>query len=86
MRRSTDRAAQIRRVKASATAALSAVDEILSAHEGQRIEDEPNALGYVTVETTPLGIQTLAESEQVRAILEDQAIRSALSFRRRNLA
>jgi hypothetical protein len=70
-----DRAEQIRRVKQSAAAALDEIDQILTAHSGRRLESEPSSLGHVTVETTPAGIRALAKSDQVRAVLEDQAVR-----------
>ena len=75
-KRGGERSEQIQRVRESAAAALDEVDAILTAHEGRRIESEPSALGYVTVETTPTGIRALAQSEQIRAILEDQVVRS----------
>jgi hypothetical protein len=75
-KRDGDRSGQIPRVRESANAALGEVDGILTAHEGRRIESEPSALGHVTVETTPAGIRALAQSHQLRAILEDQVIRS----------
>jgi hypothetical protein len=74
--RSRDRSEQVRRVKESAKAALNEIDTILAAHHGRRLEDEPNALGYVAVEATPAGIRALTESNHVRAIIEDQAVRS----------
>jgi hypothetical protein len=75
-KRAADRDEQIQRVKESATAALGEVDGILMAHQGRRLESEPSTLGCVTVEATPGGIRALAQSDQVRAILKDQAVRS----------
>lgn len=63
-------------MKQSSAAALDEVDAILASYNGRRLADEPNALGYTAVETTPVGLLALAQSSHVRAILEDQPARS----------
>ena len=73
-----ERADQVRRVRESARAALGEVDAILAQFNGRRLADEPNALGYLAVETTPAGIRALARSNSVRGILEDQPVRLAM--------
>lgn len=60
-------------VRRAAHAALGQIDEILARCGGQRLTN-PNALGTVSVESTPGGIAALAASECVAAILEDQII------------
>ena len=73
-----ERADEVRRVRESARAALEEVDEILAQFHGRRLADEPNALGYISVETTPAGIRALARSNSVRGIIEDQPVRLAM--------
>ena len=61
-------------VREAADAALPDLDRILERHHGRRLADHADALGCVPVEATADGISALAESEHVRAILEDQSI------------
>ena len=75
---SRERADQVRRVRESARTALVEVDAILAQFNGRRLADEPNALGYLAVETTPAGIRALARSNSVRGIIEDQPVRLAM--------
>ena len=75
---SRERTDQVRRVRESATAVLGEIDSILAQFHGRRFGNEPNALGYVSVETTPAGIRALARSNSVRGILEDQPVRLAM--------
>jgi hypothetical protein len=70
-----DHADQVRLTRESARAALGEVDAILARFHGRRLADEPNALGYISVETTPAGIRALARSNSVRGIIEDQPVR-----------
>jgi hypothetical protein len=60
-------------VRRAAQAALPQIDEILARCGGQRLTN-PNALGTVSVESTPHGIAALEASECVAAILEDQIV------------
>jgi|SRR5882672_10997663 len=57
----------------SSEQALGEIDRILTRFDGQRLADV-NALGSVLIEAIPAGISALAESQHVRAILEDQPI------------
>jgi hypothetical protein len=70
----TDRAQAIDALRESASNALSEIDRILTRFDGRRLADQPNALGYVPVETTAAGLRALAESDHVRAVIEDQPI------------
>lgn len=72
--RRADRQAVIAAVRRSAEQALPAIDEILARFDGKRLAAEVNALGVVPVEITATGINALAASEYVAAILEDQAL------------
>lgn len=76
--RTHERSDQVRIVKESARAALHEVDAILARFHGRRLAEEPNALGYIPVETTSSGIRALARSESVRGIIEDQPVRLAM--------
>ncbi len=68
-----ERKAAIAAIRKSAEGALVEIDEILGRHDGERLSDV-NALGSILIETTAAGIITLAASENVSAILEDQTI------------
>ena len=68
-----ERKAAIAAIRKSAEGALVEIDEILGRHNGERLSDV-NALGSILIETTAAGIITLAASENVSAILEDQTI------------
>jgi hypothetical protein len=60
--------------------ALPAVDQILSQHEGRRLPGAMEVLGSIPVETTVAGIRALADSDQIRAIMEDQSVSPILCF------
>lgn len=68
------RKAALEAVRRTAARAIDEIDRLLASHDGQRISPETDALGSVVVETTVAGIGALAESAQVRAILENQPI------------
>jgi hypothetical protein len=61
----------VRRTAASAKAAL---DPLVARVGGRWLADEPDALGSLGVEITAAGLRELAESEHVKAILEDQRV------------
>src|SRR5262245_4365412 len=69
-----ERQAAIQAVRASAEQALGDIDTILERFDGERLASRPDALGSIPVTTTPAGVQALAASERVKAILEDQRI------------
>jgi hypothetical protein len=64
----------VRAVRQSAHRRLVDIDAILERYGGRRLAEAPDALGSVPVEATAQGILALAASEQVRAVLEDQAV------------
>jgi hypothetical protein len=69
-----EREASIGAVRDSAEKALGDVDKILKRAGGQRLADDPDALGTIPVESTVAGINALADSDWVKAIFEDQSI------------
>ena len=69
-----ERQAMIERIRQSAEPALTEVDNILAHYNGKRLAASVNALGVVPIETTAAGINALAASDRVKAVLEDQAI------------
>lgn len=68
------REAAVAAVRQAAEAVLPDLDEILKRFDGRRLAAHADALGCVLVEASPQGIIALADSEHVRAILEDQPI------------
>ena len=68
------RQAAIDEIRASASKALAAIDEILAQFDGRRISDAPTALGTIVVETNAEGIAALAKSEHVKAVMQDQPV------------
>jgi hypothetical protein len=71
---SAERAAAVEAMRRSAGQALAELDDILHRFDGQRLADEPDALGSVPIEATVAGIEALASSDWVKAIIEDQPI------------
>lgn len=69
-----ERKASVKAIKQSAGTVLPEIDRILERFEGRRLTDQPDALGSITVVTTANGINALAGSAHVKAILEDQDI------------
>lgn len=69
-----ERAAAVEAMRKQAEQSLEEVDAILEQFKGTRLRAEPDALGTVPVETTAEGIEGLAASERVQAVLEDQAV------------
>ena len=75
-----EREAAVEAMRASAGQALTELDDILERFDGQRFADGPDVLGSIAVETTVAGIETLASSDWVKAIIEDQPIQLALEL------
>ena len=69
-----ERQETIAAIQAAAASALEELDRVLDRHDGKRLAETPNALGYIPIEVTPQGVLAVAESELVEAILEDQPI------------
>ncbi len=75
-----EREAAVEAMRTSAGKALNELDDILKRFDGQRFADAPDALGSIPVETTVAGIETLASSDWVKAIVEDQPIQLTLDI------
>ena len=69
-----ERQARIQAMRRSAQASFATIDAILHRLGGSRLSDQPTALGTITVETNPVGIFALAETDEVQAIFEDQPL------------
>jgi hypothetical protein len=67
---------KMRSVRDSLSGVLPDIDLILKRHRGKRLASRIDALGAVPVVTTAAGINALAASEHVKAIIEDQGIYS----------
>ena len=61
-------------INATAASALPEIDRVLAHFGGRRLSEQVDALGGLSVETTPAGIRALANTTGVRAILENQAV------------
>ena len=61
-------------LREAAQSALVEVDEILEQFHGKRLEETASALGTILVESTAAGIQALAQSPKIKAVMEDQSI------------
>ncbi len=73
-----EREAAIESVRKSAKQALQQMDKTLEKFGGGRLQADLNALGTIAVEATPAGINALAQSKSVKAILEDQRVTLAI--------
>lgn len=71
-----ERKAVVNEIKTTAKQTLRDIDDILDNYGGKRISKGANALGSIFIESTVVGVIELAKSNSVKAILEDQAIRS----------
>ncbi|MCH8965361.1 MAG: hypothetical protein IIB58_10400 [Planctomycetes bacterium] len=63
-------------VQSTCTTGLGEIDEILRRFDGKRLGGAIDALGCISVETTAAGIEALAGAQSVKAVLEDQKIKS----------
>jgi hypothetical protein len=55
---------------------LNTIDQILEKFGGARLSESVTSLGSIVVESNASGIFSLAASDRVKAVLEDQAISS----------
>lgn len=69
-----DRQAILEQVHAAATEMMRQLAPMLAACGGRWLAERPDALGSLPVEITPGGLMELAESEHIRAVLEDQPV------------
>ncbi|MEK7399373.1 MAG: hypothetical protein AAB116_20730 [Candidatus Poribacteria bacterium] len=70
----TERLSTIEAIRKASMQTLDGVEEILNRFDGRLLTDYPDALGSIHVEITADGIKALAESDCVRAIIEDQKV------------
>lgn len=73
-----ERQAAIETMRQSAAQALQDIDSIVQNSGGRRLTDSPDLLGSIALETNADGIQHLAQSDWVQAILEDQKVSSLI--------
>jgi hypothetical protein len=69
-----ERQSTIQSFRESAAQSLANIDEIIQHFEGKLLVDYPDALGSISIEITPAGIEALAKSEAVKAVMEDKSI------------
>lgn len=69
-----DRKEAMEMIRASSEQALVEINNILKKFDGKLLSDKINALGSIPIETTKAGINAIAASKYVKAILEDQRI------------
>jgi hypothetical protein len=69
-----ERQAAIEAVRESAEQALKNIDGIIQRFDGQKLAEHPDLLGSIPVEITADGVNTLAKSDAVKAVIEDQPI------------
>ncbi len=73
--RSAQRAAAIANTRRASERVFDEIDAQLAQSGGRRVTQRPNSLGFIVVETTPKGVEALADMEWVSAVVEDQPIR-----------
>lgn len=69
-----ERQAAIKAVQKSAEQALGNIVGIIQKFDGRSLTEHPDLLGSITLEITVAGVNALAESEAVKAVIEDQSI------------
>jgi hypothetical protein len=69
-----ERQATIQSVRESAAQVFANIEGIIQHFEGHSLVDRPDALGSIPIEITPAGIEALAKSEAVKAVMEDKSI------------
>jgi hypothetical protein len=72
------RRAAVEKIRGRAKFIIKDIDEILKHVGGHRLESQPSALGSILVETTAAGVNALAKSSRVKAIMEDQRVAALL--------
>jgi sorbitol-specific phosphotransferase system component IIA len=69
-----ERQAAIEAVRELAEQALKNINGIIKRFDGQKLAEHPDLLGSIPVEITANGVNALAKSDAVRAVIEDQPI------------
>jgi sorbitol-specific phosphotransferase system component IIA len=69
-----ERQAAMEAIRNSARQALERIGDIIKSFGGQPLAENPNVLGCIPVEIPAAGVNALAESDSVKALMEDQTI------------
>lgn len=69
-----ERQAAIKAVRESAEQALGNIVGIIQNFDGRSLTEHPDLFGSILLEITVAGVNALAESEAVKAVMEDQSI------------
>ena len=69
-----ERQATIKAVRESAEQALGNIVGIIQNFDGRSLTEHPDLFGSILLEITVAGVNALAESEAVKAVMEDQSI------------
>ncbi|WP_414588856.1 hypothetical protein [Scytonema sp. PCC 10023] len=72
-----ERKAAIEGIRNSAKQALEYIHKIIQDFGGKQLADSPDALGSIPVEISAAGVEALAESDAVKAVVEEQEIVAA---------
>ncbi|MBH8563706.1 hypothetical protein I8748_16155 [Nostoc sp. CENA67] len=75
-----ERQAAIKAMRESAEQALGNIVEIIQKFDGQQLSEHADLLGSILIEITVAGVNALAESKAVKAVIEDQSIYPIHSF------
>ncbi|MBD2235014.1 hypothetical protein [Phormidium tenue] len=69
-----ERQANMKALQESAEQSLETIDGIIKLFDGHPLVEHPDLLGSIPIEITAAGINALAKSDAVKAVIEDQAI------------
>lgn len=69
-----ERKAAMEGIRNSANQALGYIHKIIQDFGGKQLADNPDALGSIPVEISAAGVEALAESDAVKAVVEEQEI------------
>jgi hypothetical protein len=69
-----ERKAAIEAIRNSAKQSFDYIYKIIQDFGGQPLAQDPDALGQIPIEITAAGVNALAQSDMVKAVLEDQQI------------
>ena len=71
---SRDRQAAMQAIRESAEQSLEKIEGIIKDFEGKPLVAHPNVLGSIPIEITAAGVNAIAESDAVKAVIENQGI------------
>lgn len=70
----SERVAKVEGIRTGAKQALSYIRKIIQDFGGKQLAEDPGALGTIPVEISAAGVKALAQSDAVKAVMEDQQI------------